>query len=54
MMILKLREDAKAASRGFTLKGFHDRLLGGGVLPMGFHRQAMLGGDVAAPSALIR
>lgn len=53
LMILKLREDAKAESRNFTLKGFHDRLLGGGVLPIGFHRQSMLGGDAASPSALI-
>ena len=53
LMILKLREDAKAASRNFTLKGFHDRLLGGGVLPIGFHRQSMLGADTAASSALL-
>ncbi|MEX2273058.1 MAG: DUF885 domain-containing protein [Vicinamibacterales bacterium] len=54
LMILKLRDDAKAASRHFTLKGFHDRLLGGGVFPIGFHRQAMLEGDTAAGTALIR
>lgn len=53
LMILKLREDAKAGSRNFSLKGFHDQLLGGGVLPIGFHRQAMLGGDPASPSALL-
>lgn len=53
LMILKLREDAKTAARGFTLKGFHDQLLAGGVLPVGFHRQAMLGADAASPSALI-
>lgn len=53
LMILKLRDDAKAASRGFTLKSFHDRLLGGGVLPLGFHRQLMLGAEPATASALI-
>jgi len=53
LMILKLREDAKAESRNFSLKDFHDRLLGGGVLPIGFHRQSMLGGDLAPSSALI-
>ena len=54
LMILKLRGDLKASSRGFTLKSFHDRLLGGGVLPPGFHRQAMLGaGEASSPSALI-
>jgi uncharacterized protein (DUF885 family) len=52
LMILKLRDDVKASSRGFTLRSFHDRLLGGGILPPGFHRQAMLG-EAAAPSALI-
>jgi len=52
LMILKLREDLKAASRGFSLKDFHDRLLGGGVLPLGFHRAALLGAG-EPPSALI-
>jgi uncharacterized protein (DUF885 family) len=52
-MILKLREDAKAAPGPFTLKTFHDRLLGGGVLPVGFHRQLMLGAEPATGSALI-
>jgi uncharacterized protein (DUF885 family) len=53
MMILKLREDAKAASRSFSLKSFHDQLLGGGVLPIGFHRQSMLGAEPETGSALI-
>ncbi len=53
MMILKLREDAKAASRSFSLKSFHDQLLGGGVLPVGFHRQSMLGAEPETGSALI-
>ena len=52
-MILKLREDAKAASRKFSLKSFHDQLLGGGVLPIGFHRQSMLGAEPETGSALI-
>lgn len=53
LMILKLREDAKAASRGFSLKGFHDQLLGGGVLPLGFHRQLILGAEPSPAAALI-
>ncbi len=53
LMILKLREDAKAASRSFSLKSFHDQLLGGGVLPIGFHRQSMLGAEPETGSALI-
>lgn len=53
LMILKLRDDAKAASRNFSLKDFHDRLLGGGVLPLGFHRQSMLGALAGGPAALI-
>ena len=53
LMILKLREDAKAASRSFSLKSFHDQLLGGGVLPIGFHRQSMLGAEPETGSSLI-
>ncbi len=53
-MFLKLREAAKADSRGVSLSGFHDRLLGGGVLPIGFHRQSILGGEMATPSALLQ
>lgn len=53
LMILKLRDDMKASSRGFALKDFHDQLLGGGVLPLGFHRQSMLGAPASTPSALL-
>lgn len=53
LMILKLREDARAASPAFSLKTFHDRLLGGSVFPLGFHRQLMLGAGAASPSALL-
>ena len=53
LMILKLREDARAASRPFTLKSFHDQLLGGGVLPLGFHRQLILGDEPSTASALL-
>lgn len=53
LMILKLREDAKAASRAFSLKSFHDQLLGGGVLPLGFHRQLILGAEPSTAAALI-
>ena len=54
LMILKLRDDVKASGRNFSLREFHDRLLGGGVLPLGFHRQAMLGAGAEPPSALIQ
>lgn len=53
LMILKLREDARAASRPFALKAFHDQLLGGGVLPLGFHRQLILGDEPSTASALL-
>lgn len=53
LMILKLRDDAMAASPKLSLKTFHDRLLGGSVFPVGFHRQLMLGADAASPSALL-
>ena len=46
LMILKLRADyeAKHPSK-FSLKTFHDRLLGNGNLPIWAHRRLMLGGD---------
>lgn len=53
LMLLKLRDDAKASGGRFSLKDFHDRLLGGGVLPVGFHRQVMLGAAAGPSSALI-
>jgi len=44
LMVLKLREDCKAA-RGdrFSLRGFHDELLGNGTVPLWLHRNLMLG-----------
>ena len=50
LMLLKLRADVKAA-RGnrFSLSGFHDEVLGSGVLPLPLQRTAMLGSD-AGPS----
>jgi hypothetical protein len=44
LMVLKLRDDYKAANRdGFTLRGFHDTLLGNGTVPLWLHRNLMLG-----------
>jgi uncharacterized protein (DUF885 family) len=44
LMILKLREDYKAkAGAGYTLRKFHDELLGNGTVPLGLHRSLMLG-----------
>jgi hypothetical protein len=44
LMVLKLREDYKAANPGsFTLRGFHDTLLGNGTVPLWLHRNLMLG-----------
>src|SRR4051812_27856300 len=44
LMVLKLREDVKAA-RGdrFSLRSFHDTLLGNGTVPLWLHRSLMLG-----------
>jgi uncharacterized protein (DUF885 family) len=44
LMLLKLREDlqAREGSR-FSLKSFHDRLLGQGSLPLWLHRTLLLG-----------
>ena len=54
LMILKLRDDVKAMSpQSFSLKTFHDRLLGSSVFPLGFHRQLMLGADAASPASLL-
>lgn len=48
LMLLKLRADVEAAQGArFTLRDFHDRLLGQGLAPFGFHRQLMLPGDTA-------
>jgi uncharacterized protein (DUF885 family) len=44
LMVLKLRDDYKAASPDrFSLRGFHDTLLGNGTLPLWLHRNLMLG-----------
>jgi uncharacterized protein (DUF885 family) len=44
LMVLKLREDYKAANGSkFTLREFHDRLLGNGTVPLWLHRNLMLG-----------
>jgi uncharacterized protein (DUF885 family) len=47
-MLLKLRADAQAkAGDGFSLKAFHDALLGHGLVPFRLHRQLLLGADDA-------
>ena len=44
LMLLKLRDDMQAReSSRFSLKSFHDRLLGQGSLPLWLHRTLMLG-----------
>jgi hypothetical protein len=44
LMILKLREDYKAkAGAAYSLRKFHDELLGNGTLPLWLHRSLMLG-----------
>ena len=44
LMILKLREDYKAqAGAKYSLRAFHDRLLGNGTVPLWLHRALMLG-----------
>jgi uncharacterized protein (DUF885 family) len=44
LMVLKLRDDYKASQRdSFTLRGFHDTLLGNGTVPLWLHRNLMLG-----------
>ncbi len=44
LMVVKLREDYKAAMGAkFTLREFHDRLLGNGTVPLWLHRDLMLG-----------
>ena len=49
-MLLKLRADYEAKHQGkFSLKAFHDRLLGNGALPFWMHRRLMLG-DHAGPA----
>ena len=44
LMLLKLREDFKARDPGnFSLRAFHDRLLGNGHMAFPLHRRLMLG-----------
>jgi uncharacterized protein (DUF885 family) len=44
LMLLKLREDVRARDGNrFSLKGFHDTLLGQGFAPFGVHRALLLG-----------
>ncbi len=44
LMILKLREDYKAqAGAKYSLRAFHDQLLGNGTVPLWLHRALMLG-----------
>jgi uncharacterized protein (DUF885 family) len=45
-MLLKLRNDYKQQQgKAFSLRGFHDALLGNGTAPFWLHRQLMLGDD---------
>jgi uncharacterized protein (DUF885 family) len=50
LMLLKLRADVQAKQGdGFSLKTFHDALLGNGLVPFRLHRQLMLGaGDTGS------
>jgi uncharacterized protein (DUF885 family) len=46
LMLLKLRQDYKQAQgKAFSLRSFHDTLLGQGTAPFWLHRQLMLGED---------
>ena len=46
MMLLKLRQDWKAQQgKAYSLRTFHDTLLGNGTAPFWLHRQLMLGTD---------
>jgi uncharacterized protein (DUF885 family) len=46
LMLLKLRQDVKQQQgKAFSLRSFHDTLLGQGTAPFWLHRQLMLGGD---------
>jgi uncharacterized protein (DUF885 family) len=49
LMLLKLREDHKArVGSKFSLRGFHDTLLGNGTVPIWLHRALMLGPENGA------
>jgi uncharacterized protein (DUF885 family) len=46
LMLLKLRQDYKQKQgKAYSLRTFHDTLLGNGTAPFWLHRQLMLGGD---------
>jgi hypothetical protein len=46
LMLLKLRQDCKQQQgKAFSLRTFHDTLLGNGTAPFWLHRQLMLGDD---------
>jgi uncharacterized protein (DUF885 family) len=46
LMLLKLRQDCRQQQgKAFSLKSFHDTLLGQGTAPFWLHRQLMLGSD---------
>jgi uncharacterized protein (DUF885 family) len=46
MMLLKLRQDyQQLQGKSFSLRGFHDTLLGNGTAPFWLHRKLMLGRD---------
>jgi uncharacterized protein (DUF885 family) len=46
LMLLKLRQDVKQQQgKAFSLRAFHDALLGNGTAPFWLHRQLMLGDD---------
>jgi uncharacterized protein (DUF885 family) len=46
LMLLKLRQDYKAQQgKSYSLRSFHDTLLGHGTAPFWLHRQLMLGDD---------
>ena len=49
LMILKLRDDYKAKTgASFSLRRFHDELLGHGTVPLWLHRALLLGDDRGA------
>lgn len=50
LMLLKLREEYRAQQGGrFSLRAFHDTLLGNGTVPVRLHRQLLLGAEDRQP-----
>jgi hypothetical protein len=50
LMLLKLREEYRAQQGAkFSLRAFHDALLGNGTVPFRLHRQLLLGADDRLP-----